>query len=128
MITWENLKEQNTLRMPNGNSHILLKAQKLPNINIQKVLPSQTTKLKYPGLLITNDRWWGTCCVLMGLDYCYFFPPNNFIYLWLCWFVIAVWVFSSSCGEWGLVCSCGGLASHYSGFSCCRVWVLCGQS
>ena len=54
-------------------THILLKAQKVPNINIQKVLPSETTKLKCPGLLITSDRWWETCCILMGLDYCYFF-------------------------------------------------------
>ena len=30
----------------------------------------------------------------------------------------------SSCGEWGLLCSCGVQASHCSGFSCCRVWVL----
>ena len=30
----------------------------------------------------------------------------------------------ATCGEWGLVSSCSGWASHCSGFSCCRAWVL----
>ena len=29
-----------------------------------------------------------------------------------------------SCGEWGLLSSCGVWASHNSGFSCCRAWAL----
>ena len=127
MITWESLKEQNTLRMPSGNSHILLKAQKVPNINTQKVLPSKTTKLKCPDLLITSDRWWGMCCILMGLDYCYFFF-SIILFIYGCAVSSLLCVFSSSCGEWGLLCSCGGWASHYNGFSYCRVWVLWRQT
>ena len=99
MITWESLKEQNTLRMPSGNSHILLKAQKVPNINTQKVLPSKTTKLKCPDLLITSDRWWGMCCILMGLDYCYFFF-SIILFIYGCAVSSLLCVFSSSCGEW----------------------------
>ena len=30
----------------------------------------------------------------------------------------------SSCGEQGLLSSCGGRASHCSGFSCCRAQAL----
>ena len=30
----------------------------------------------------------------------------------------------SSCGERGLLSSCGMRASHCSGFSCCRAWIL----
>ena len=30
----------------------------------------------------------------------------------------------SSSGEWGLLSSCGALASHCGGFSCCRAWTL----
>ena len=30
----------------------------------------------------------------------------------------------SSFGEWGLLSTCGALASHYSGFSCCGPWAL----
>ena len=30
----------------------------------------------------------------------------------------------SSCGEQGLLSSCGAWASHCSGFSCCRAWAL----
>ena len=30
----------------------------------------------------------------------------------------------ATCGEWGLVSSCSGWASHCSGFSCFRAWVL----
>ena len=41
----------------------------------------------------------------------------DIIYLWLCR------VFSS-CGEWGLLASCGARASRFSGFSCCRPWAL----
>ena len=33
------------------------------------------------------------------------------------------WAFSS-CGKWGLLSSCGALASHCSGFFCCEVQVL----
>ena len=29
-----------------------------------------------------------------------------------------------SCGEWGLLSSCGGQASHRTGFSCCRAQAL----
>ena len=30
----------------------------------------------------------------------------------------------SSCGEWGLLSSCGGQASHCGGFFYCRTWAL----
>ena len=40
------------------------------------------------------------------------FLINWFIYFWLCW------VFIASCGEQGLLSSCGGQASHCGGFSC----------
>ena len=31
---------------------------------------------------------------------------------------------SVSCGEWGLASSCGAWTSHFSGFFCCKAWVL----
>ena len=34
------------------------------------------------------------------------------------------WAFFSSCGDWWLLSVCGAWASHYSGFSCCRMWAL----
>ena len=30
--------------------------------------------------------------------------------------------FFSSCGEWGLLSSCGARAAHCGGFSSCRAW------
>ena len=47
----------------------------------------------------------------------------NFIYFWRCWVFVASWAFSS-CGEWGLLSSCGVRTSHCCGFSCCREWAL----
>ena len=29
-----------------------------------------------------------------------------------------------SCGDWGLLSSCGAWASHCGGFSCCGSWAL----
>ena len=42
-----------------------------------------------------------------------------FIYSWLCWVFVAAQAVSS-CGEWGLLRSCGSRASHWGGLSCCR--------
>ena len=59
----------------------------------------------------------------------------NFIYFWLCWVLVASWVFSN-CGEWGatLDCSvwtyccgfsyCGVRAVWGVAFSSCSSWVL----
>ena len=33
------------------------------------------------------------------------------------------WAFCS-CGEWGLLSTCGAQASYWGGFSCCRAWAL----
>ena len=41
-----------------------------------------------------------------------------YIYFWLCWVFVAVWAFSS-CGEQGLLSSCGAQASPCHGFSYC---------
>ena len=49
--------------------------------------------------------------------------PALFIYVWLCWVVIAGQAFSS-CGERGLLSSCGVQASRCGGFSCCRARAL----
>ena len=38
-------------------------------------------------------------------------------------FCCCVWAFSS-CGDQGLLSSCGGWASHCGSFSCCRTWAL----
>ena len=46
----------------------------------------------------------------------FFKYPTVLIYFWLCWVFVAVWAFSS-CGELGLLSSCGGC-------SCCRAWAL----
>ena len=42
-----------------------------------------------------------------------------FIYCWLCWVFVAARAFSS-CGEQGLLSSCGTCASSCVGFLCCR--------
>ena len=46
-----------------------------------------------------------------------------FIYSWLGGVFIAAQTFSS-CGEQGLLSSCGAWASHCGGFSCCRTRAL----
>ena len=50
--------------------------------------------------------------------------------LFICYFILAalglcgcLWAFSA-CGKQGLLSSCAAQASHCSGFSCCRAWVL----
>ena len=45
------------------------------------------------------------------------------IHFWLCWVSVAVWAFPS-CGEQGLLSTCGAWASHCSGFSGCRAQAL----
>ena len=52
------------------------------------------------------------------------FFKNRFIYLFGragSWLLCGLF---SSCGEWGLLSSCGARASHRGGFSCCREWAL----
>ena len=69
----------------------------------------------------------------MTLETALFLPPGfpflkYFIFLlnfWLRWVSIAAWTFSS-CGERGLLSSCGVWASYCFGFSCCGVWTLQG--
>ena len=51
----------------------------------------------------------------------FFFLIILFIYLFLAALGLCCWqAFFSGCGEQGLLSSCGGLASHCGGFSCCR--------
>ena len=33
-----------------------------------------------------------------------------------------------SCSQWGLLSNSHVWASHYGGFSCCRVWTLCARA
>ena len=57
---------------------------------------------------------------------CYFklLPQvQTLFYFWLCWVFVAVWAVSS-CGEWGLLSSCGAKASHWGDFSCHRAQAL----
>ena len=57
----------------------------------------------------------------------YFLFKNLYFYLFIfgCTgsLLLLFWAFSS-CGEQGLLSSWGALASHCSGFSCCRTWAL----
>ena len=46
-----------------------------------------------------------------------------FMYFWLAESSLLCGLFSS-CGELGLLCSCGAWASQFGGFSCCRVQAL----
>ena len=46
-----------------------------------------------------------------------------FFFLWLCWVFVADQAFSS-CFKQGLLSSCSAWASHCSGSSCCREWIL----
>ena len=47
-----------------------------------------------------------------------------FILFWLLWVFVAASRPFSSCGEWGLLSSCGIRASHCGGFSCHRAPAL----
>ena len=49
-----------------------------------------------------------------------------FFYFWLCCVFVVVWAFLS-CGELGLLSSCGAWASHCSDFSCWRAQSLGGE-
>ena len=49
----------------------------------------------------------------------FFFKIIYLFYFWLCWVFVAARAFSS-CGEQGLLSSCGAQASHCSELSCCR--------
>ena len=49
---------------------------------------------------------------------------KTFIYFWLHWVFTAVSRRFSSCGEPGLLSSCGTQTSCCGGFSSCRVWAL----
>ena len=53
------------------------------------------------------------------------FSKNCMFYLFLLALGLCCcpWAFSS-CGDWGLLSSCGVRAAHCSGFSCCRAWAL----
>ena len=53
----------------------------------------------------------------------FFFFFFFLIYLWLCWFFVAVWAFSSW-GKWVLLSSRCARASHCSGSSCCTAQAL----
>ena len=59
---------------------------------------------------------------VLFLFFCFlFFKIILFIYLFLAALGLCCWqAFFSGCGEQGLLSSCGGLASHCGGFSCCR--------
>ena len=54
----------------------------------------------------------------------FLFDIYLFVCFWLHWASVAVHGFFSSCGERGLLRSCGTPASHCSGFSCCRAGAL----
>ena len=61
---------------------------------------------------IFNPRSYTAFCLLL-----------NFVSFWLCWVPVALQAFSS-CGERGLLSSCGVRGSHCSSFSCCRAQAL----
>lgn len=66
-VTWRGLEKQNPLRRTTGNFHVVLKAQEVPIINkYLKGVVFWTTKLKYPGLSVTGDKW-GESSVLFDL-------------------------------------------------------------
>ena len=72
-------------------------------------------------VLIFSILQYETSCFLTSFSQNTFL--NTFIYFWLCW------VFVASCGisvvaESGNYSSCSMLASHCSGFSCCRAQAL----
>lgn len=52
------------------------------------------------------------------------FLSSVFILFWLLWAPLLPAGLSLSCGEWGLVSSCGVQASHCAGFSCRRAPAL----
>ena len=43
-----------------------------------------------------------------------------FVSFWLCWAFLTAQVFSN-CAKWGLISSCGALASHCAVFSTCKL-------
>ena len=55
-----------------------------------------------------------------GLDFIF----KIFIHFWLCWVFAAPFGLFSSCGNQGLLSSCGAWSSHCNGFSCCGAWTL----
>ena len=92
-------------------------------------LKIQKTKIKASGPItsftyLKNNRiltW--TLCHLRKFQGEVFFK-KTFIYFWMPWVFVALLRLFSSCSERGLPSSCGTVASHCNGFSCCRARTL----
>ena len=65
-----------------------------------------------------NRKW-----TRLKSNYQWFFKKSIYLFLAMLGFHCCTWAFFS-CSKWGLLSSCGALASHCGGFSSCRVWAL----
>ena len=96
-------------------------------LKVERWLPLQCHG-KIFGEPVTSDNLEGR--TVLAVSILFFFSSNEFLKFKFYFFIFGCAgssllhrLFSSS-GEWGLLSSCGALASHCGGFSCCRAWTL----
>ena len=75
------------------------------------------TVITQENILMCRGSW------SIGLIICFFKKNDVYLFLAVLGLCCSVWAFSS-CNKQGLHSSCGMLASHCAGFSCCRAWLL----
>ena len=75
------------------------------------------TVITQENILMCRGSW------SIGFIICFFKKNDVYLFLAVLGLWCSVWAFSS-CNKQGLHSSCGMLATHCAGFSCCRAWLL----
>ena len=92
----------------------------MPSINKSLHIHIGISLVKVKGKIVLNREFKYSCIwrssARQGVLALFF--KNDFVYFWLCWVFVAVLGFSS-CGEWGLLSSCGSVIVAY--------WLSCSK-